>query len=303
MKKWIVILIVALLTGCSEPVSTAYKSASHEKQEKQREQMDVKVHVYSLEQNNAGYIIKWDERDKWVITNASVVYQHPKALIETSNNQLLEGDIVYIDIESNIAVLHFRNSADVLLKQYTDTLFKVSSGVPKQFISFDKGNTPLTINEATITNLAKKIGKDPLPFDERMDARVQLQSFPKMNVNEENKIETYEKPTFSFDQDRIQLAANTFFEQYDAFLHEKPSTIFEIIANDQLRDVFSEWEVFGETYAFDNVKVTSIQYANFQYIAQFESTMNTDKVKIAGTLYFTQMNDELFVTSFVFNEI
>ena len=63
MKKWIIFLIVALLTGCSEPVSTAYKSASPEKQEKQRDQMDIKVHVYSLEQNNAGYIIKWDERE------------------------------------------------------------------------------------------------------------------------------------------------------------------------------------------------------------------------------------------------
>ncbi len=303
MKKWIIFLFAALLTGCSEPVSTVYESASQEEKEKQREQMDVKVHVYSLEQNNAGYIIKWDERDKWVMTNASVVYQHPKALIETSNNQLLEGEVVFIDIESNIAVLHFRNSADVLLQQYTDTLFKVSSGVPKQFISFDKENTPLTINEATIANLVKKVKKKPLPFDKRMDAREQLQSFPKIMLKKENKIETYEKATFSFDQDRIHLAANLFFEQYNAFVNEKPSTIFEIIANDQLRDVFSEWEVFGETYAFGDVNISMIQTANFQYIVQFVSTMDNEKVNIGGTLYFTQLNGELFVTSFVFKEI
>ena len=301
MKKWIIFFLAAILTGCSEPVSTVYESTSNEEREQQREQIDVKVHVYSLEQNNTGYIIKWDERDKWVMTNASVVYQHPKALIETSNNQLLEGDVVYIDIETNIAVLHFRNSADVLLETYSDSSFKVSDGVPTEFISFVKDNTPLTVNGATIANLIKKIGKDPLSFDERMVSREQLQSFPKIMLNKDNKIETYEKATFSFDQDRIHLAANLFFEQYNAFVYEKPSTIFEIIANDQLRDVFSEWEVFGETYAFDDVNISMIQNANFQYIVQFESTM--DKVKIGGTLYFTQLNGELFVTSFVFKEI
>ena len=85
MKKWIVFLFTIFLMGCSEPVSNVYESTSQKESDQQRVQMDVKVHVYSLEQNNEGYIIKWDDRDKWVITNASVVYQHPKALIETSN--------------------------------------------------------------------------------------------------------------------------------------------------------------------------------------------------------------------------
>ena len=303
MKKWMIFLLVVFLTGCSEPVSTVYESTTQDAREQQREQIDVKVHVYSLEQNNAGYIIKWNKRDKWVITNASVVYQHPKALIETSNNQLLEGDVVDIDSELNIAIIHFRNSADVLLEQFTDSSFKLSSGVPKEFISFNIDNTPLTINEATIGLLVENVVKDPLLFDKRMIAREQLQSFPKIVRNEENKINTYEKSTFLFDQDQIHLAANTFFEQYNAFVYEQPSTILDMIANDQLRKVFDEWEVYGETYAFGDVKIMMIQNANFQYIVQFESTMGKDKVKITGTLYFTQMNNDLFVTSFVFNEL
>lgn len=303
MKKWIVFLFTIFLMGCSEPVSNVFESTSQKESDQQRVQMDVKVHVYSLEQNNEGYIIKWDDRDKWVITNASVVYQHPKALIETSNNQLLEGDIVYSDIETNVAVIHFRNSADVKIdEQYNDLSFKMSNGVPKEFISFNKENIPLTINEATIANLVNEVGKNSLSFNERMSVRVQLQSFPKIAVYEENKIDTYEKSTL-FDQDRIHLAANLFFEQYNEFVYERSSTILNMIANDQLQNVFLGWEVFGDTYAFGEVNIMLIETVNFQYVVQFESTMDNEEVKIGGSLYFTQINGELFVTSFVFNEI
>lgn len=301
MKKWIVILFSIFLIGCSEPVSTVYESTSKKEREQTREQMDVKVHVYSLEQNNTGYIIKWDERDKWVITNASVVYQHPKALIETSNNQLLEGDVVYSDIESNIAVIHFRNSADVLLEHYSDLTFNMSDGIPKEFISFNKENIPLTVNEATIDKLITKIGKDPLAFDQRMNVREDLQNFPKIALLKENKIDTYEKSTL-FDEDRIRLAANLFFEQYNAFLFEQSSTIMDMIANDQLRNVFYDWEVFGDTYAFEEINITAIYYSNFQYNVHFESSMNNKRLNIVGSLNFTQINEKLLVTSFVFNE-
>lgn len=301
MKKWIVILFSIFLIGCSEPVSTVYESTSKKEREQTREQMNVKVHVYSLEQNNTGYIIKWDERDKWVITNASVVYQHPKALIETSNNQLLEGDVVYSDIESNIAVIHFRNSADVLLEHYSDLTFNMSDGIPKEFISFNKENIPLTVNEATIDKLITKIGKDPLAFDQRMNVREDLQNFPKIALLKENKINTYEKSTL-FDEDRIRLAANLFFEQYNAFLFEQSSTIMDMIANDQLRNVFYDWEVFGDTYAFEEINITAIYYSNFQYNVHFESSMNNKRLNIVGSLNFTQINEKLLVTSFVFNE-
>ncbi len=303
MKKWMLFFLTALLIGCSEPVSTVYESTSKQEKEQQREQMDIKVHVYSLEQNNAGYIIKWDNRDKWIITNASVVYQHPKVLIETSNNQLLEGDVVYSDIDTNSAVIHFRNSADVLLEeQYTDMRYKMTNGVPKEFVSFNKENIPLTINEATISTLINIVGKKSLSFDERMIIREQLQNFPKIAAYEENKIDTYEKSTL-FDEDEIHLTANLFFEQYNAFVYEKSSTIKEMVANDQLQNVFSEWEVFGATYAFGDVKITTIESANFQYIVHFESTMDNEKVKILGSLYFTPINGELFITSFVFEEL
>ena len=78
MKKWIIIFLSAFLIGCSNSVSTVYESTTKEEREQLREQMNVKVHVFSLQQNNVGYVIKWDERDKWIITNASVVYQHQK---------------------------------------------------------------------------------------------------------------------------------------------------------------------------------------------------------------------------------
>ena len=302
MKKWIIFSLSVLLIGCSEPVSTVYESTTKEDREQLREQMDVKVHVYSLEQNNVGYVIKWDERDKWIITNASVVYQHPKALIETSNNQLLEGEVVYSDTDMNIAVIHFRNSADVLLEQYTDSLFNVTNGVPTKFISYDKANKPITIEETKISNLSQKITKEPLSFDERIKARKQLESFPKIVVNDDNKIDTYEKSTFLFDQDQIHIAANDFFDQYSAFVNGQPSTILEMIANDRLQTVFYEWEEYGEKYTFGEVNITSIYYSNFQYIVQFETKMGSENVEISGTLYFTQINGELFVTSFVFKE-
>ena len=226
----------------------------------------------------------------------------PKALIETSNNQLLEGDVVYIDIETNIAVLHFRNSAEVILdEQYADSKYKVFNGVPSLFISFDKVNTPVTINETAIANLTQIVTKKPLSFDERIKARRHLESFPKIMANEENKIDTYDKSTFLFDQDRIHLAANAFFNQYNAFVNEQPSTIQEMIANDQLQSIFNEWEEFGQSYAFGEIDITSIHYSNFQYIIQFKSTLGNEKEEVSGKLYFTQMNGKLFVTTFVLN--
>ena len=76
----------------------------------------------------------------------------------------------------------------------------------------------------------------------------------------------------------------------------------DMIANDQLRNVFYDWEVFGDTYAFEEINITAIYYSNFQYNVHFESSMNNKRLNIVGSLNFTQINEKLLVTSFVFNE-
>ena len=120
MKKLLILASLLVLTACSEPMDTVSESMPKGEIKQEKEMMKNTVHVYSLTQNSEGTIIHWKDRDKWLIVPASVVVEHPKALIETSNGQLLEGTITYINKETNTAIVHFRNSA--ILKENLSNL-------------------------------------------------------------------------------------------------------------------------------------------------------------------------------------
>ena len=87
MKKLLILGSLLFLTACSEPMDTVSDSMPKGEIKQEKEIMTQAVHVYSLTQNSEGTIIHWDERDKWLIVPASVVVEHPKALVETSKVQ------------------------------------------------------------------------------------------------------------------------------------------------------------------------------------------------------------------------
>lgn len=300
MKKWLIISGIALvLAGCSEPVTSVMDETGMDETEKVKEQMEQQVHLYSLEQNTEGYVVRWDERDKWILTNASAVYQTSKVLVETSNGQLLEGTVVSMDTKHNIAILHFRNSADVVMKDIKNEQIQIINKVPTGFSSFDGEGKAIEVNGKTLKAFVEKAAKKELAFDKRMEARAILESYPKRNEKEENKVDTYEKDTFRFDRDELEQYTYDFVDQYNLFIDQKDNKLLSLLLPDELKEIFTTWEVFDGTYAFTNPEVTSIQYTNFAYQISFKAVMGEKKPKnVIVSLSIIKMQDEYKITSF-----
>lgn len=297
MKKWI-LLTVLLLAGCSEPVSKVYDSPV-DKAETKKEQMDIAVNVYSLEQNSKGYVVKVDERDKWILTEASAVYQHPKVLIETSSGQQLEGTVIKLDTQRNMAILHFRNSAEVKLENYSEEQFLLEDGQLTAFHSFDAEGQPITVSAEDLQAFVGEAKKVGLTFEERNEARQLLERYPKVMVQADNLIESYEKATFNFDRDAIEQYTHQFMQQYNYYVNKERNDFLPIIGSDALREIFEAWESYGEQYRIGEIEVSGIQYANYQYIVQFTGLLNFDKQQMLSmTLHIIEVDGVFKVISF-----
>lgn len=297
MKKWI-LLTVLLLAGCSEPVSKVYDSPD-DKTETKKEQMDIAVNVYSLEQNSKGYVVKVDKRDKWILTEASAVYQHPKVLIETSTGQQLEGTVIRLDTQQNMAILHFRNSAQVKLENYRDEQFVLEDGQLTAFNSFDAEGQQVTVPTEVLQAFVGGAKKAGLTFDERNEARQQLELYPKVTVQAENLIDSYEKATFNFDRDAIEQYTHQFMQQYNYYVNKEQNDFLTRIGSDGLRRVFEAWESYGEQYRIGKLEVSDIQYANYQYIVQFTGLLNFDKQQMLSMgLHIIEVDGVFKVISF-----
>lgn len=297
MKKWI-LLTVLLLAGCSEPVSKVYDSPD-EKTETKKEQMDIAVNVYSLEQNSKGYVVKVDKRDKWILTEASAVYQHPKVLIVTSSGQQLEGTVIRLNTQQNMAILHFRNSAEVKLENYRDEQFVLEDGKLTAFNSFDVEGQPITVPAEVLQAFVGEAKKVGLTFDERNEARQQLELYPKVLVQAENLIDSYEKATFNFDRDAIEQYTHQFMQQYNYYVNKEQNEFLPIIGSDALRRVFEAWESYGEQYRIGKLEVSDIQYSNYQYIVQFTGLLNYDEQQMLSmTLHIIEVDGVFKVISF-----
>lgn len=297
MKKWI-LLLVLLLAGCSEPVSKVYDSPD-DKTETKKEQMDIAVNVYSLEQNSKGYVVKVDKRDKWILTEASAVYQHPNVLIETSSGQQLEGTVVRLDTKQNMAILHFRNSAEVKLENYRNEQFVLEDGQLTAFHSFDAEGQQVTVPAEVLQAFVGEAKKVGLTFGERNEARQQLELYPKVAVQAENLIDSYEKATFNFDRDAIEQYTHQFMQQYNYYVNKERNEFLPIIGSDALRRIFEAWESYGEQYRIGEIEVSGIQYANYQYIVQFTGLLNDDEQQMLSmSLHIIEVDGVFKVISF-----
>jgi hypothetical protein len=297
MKKLLVLASLLFLTACSEPLDTVSDSMPMGEIKQEKEIMKKAVHIYSLTQNSEGTIIHWDERDKWLIVPASVVVEHPKALVETSNGQLLEGTVTYIDTELNTAIVHFRNSA--ILEEKKLDLNEAS----KTYKTFSVEDKEITLTVAQMEAFIQSLNNKGVPFEERTEARAQLQAFPSLIAKPDNKIENYEKETFSFDRDAIQLQVNEFVKQYNAYVNEQENALFSMIANDEVKKIFLEWEAFGEKFTFFEPEVTSISYEGFLYRGQFQTKMGEkDPKEVNVALAFMKENETYRIVTFAISE-
>ena len=298
MKKLIAIFSLLLLAGCSEPMNTVSESMPLGDIKQEKEIMKQTVHVYSLKQNSQGTIFKWDNRDKWAIVPASVVVSHPKALIETSTGQLLEGTITSLNADLNIAIVHFRNSA-VLEQKKLD-----KDTISNAFSTFNDENEEVKLSAAQLDEILSIKTKTGVPFDERTEARNKLQNYPILIQAEENKIETYEKETFIFDRDAVQLKMNEFIEQYNSYVNKKENILLSMIANDDVKQVFLDWEVYGEAYTFFEPEVTSISFEGFLYRGIFKAKMGKEKPQdVQVAVAFMKENETYRIVTFAISEM
>lgn len=293
MKKLIMVTSLFVLSGCSGAVDSVSDQMPAGELEVKKEVMDEQVHIYSLTQNAEGYVFKWDERTKYAIVPASVVVEHPKVLVKTSTDQILEGTVTYINTDLNEAIIKFRNSATLASKEVD------RARLLEKYTTYTADGERRAITNDELDALIELEAREEVPFEARQVARESLAHYKKQMILTENIIETYEKDTFKFDRDALQQALQLFVSDYNQFVTGENQALVEMIQNDDLLKVFNEWEDFSETYKLLDVDVTSLQYTGYIYRGVFEATMGvTDPKNVVVSVSFVKTNQMFKVITF-----
>lgn len=286
MKKIIilcklVVLSAIFLVGCSDNNRSVDSMLKKEVEVKHKEVMDDQVKVYSNHSNGDGFVVKVDGRDKWIVTEASIISEHPKALIQTSNDQILEGDITAYNIEQNAALIHIRNSAEV--KPSTDAGVWNKQGIDELL---DQQHS-LTYQESIELLNAFKDAKKPSQYNHE-------------------PFEQYKKDTFTYNPALIEAFIHTFQKQYELYLQNgEKETIAPYIGSDLLmKKIEKSYKASKSTLKFSELIVNSINLVDFQYIVQVEFVMNKKKSKknVQATYKLIQVDNELKVISMQWDE-
>lgn len=234
IMKYIIILCLLILTGCSAGGFESVSQVLPEGEPVEQEVMEAQVKVYSTAGSTDGEVFLADGRDKWIVTEATVMRDHPKALVVTSSGQQLEAKLKAFSIEDNVAVLHIRNSADVKAVEQENQ---------QQLV------TMLDRKELTATERYK--------LYEAFKAVEVPQKYDMTVLNE------YDKPTFEYNPDALQAFIRTFNEAYNAYLKtEDFSTIESYVLGDLLKEVIQTEE---NKPAITNFEVTEISKTTYDW--------------------------------------
>lgn len=252
-----------------------------EKVVQQQETMEDKVKVYSINQNGDGYVVKTEGRDKLIATEASIISEHPKVLIQTSNDKMLEGEITAYNIEQNVALIHIRNSAEVKPSKEADIWNKsLLNGLLDQQHS-------LTYKESIKLFNAFKDEEKHLQYDHE-------------------PFEQYKKDTFTYNPASIEAFIHTFQQQYEYSLqNDEIETIAPYIGSDLLmKRIETSNKATKSPLKFSNLNVTSIHLADFQYIvsAEFVLTEKSKKKNVQATYKLIRVDGELKIISMGWND-
>ncbi|WP_332645768.1 hypothetical protein [Lysinibacillus sp. 54212] len=261
MKKIIILcklttLAALFLVGCSDHNRSVDSMLQKEVKIEQTEVMDSQVKVYSNYSNGDGYVVKAKGRDKWIATQASIISEHPVALIETSNKQLLEGRVTAYNVEQNIAIVHIRNSAEVT--------------ATNEATAWDK---------PVIDKLLKQ--QQELTYKERLALLDAFAEVEKPIIYSQERLEAYDKNTFTYNPTLIEQFIYKFQQQYEQYLQNgEKEMISEYIGSDLLLDKIEKSYSTEKAIAqFTKVQVNSITLADFQYIVGVELEVNENKQK------------------------
>lgn len=239
MKKIIILCLLMVLTGCSakmETVDMVYESKPEET--KPTITKEVKVHtVVGIED---GEIIAEDEVDKWVVTEASNVSQHPISLIETSVNKLFKAVIVGYDLENNKAYLHFKNTTKV---------------------------------EGDIQNIHPDSFTQNLTYIERL----KLKEHYDVDLKPSVKIEQFEENIFKQNPDELEKLIYDFEQSLQQMkTGEDVETFQSYILNDALVSTLLSLSDEAKKETYDDIQVESVNLGDYIYNVTAELSLSTN---------------------------
>ena len=284
------ILVVLLLSACQSNSNQTVDSMFEKKTPEPVVNVEPNVQVYSTYGSAAGYVIHVEDREKWIVTIGSVVRAHPKALVVLANEQQLEGEVRYVDVENNIALLSIKSSANIIpyelandsLSDVTDIgQIKVDNNTLQTFTSFHvvKGEmqrvpVPATTIEQALKSETKLTMNDRLAFYEATN------DYPEYKMFDMTVFEQYGKNTFAYNPDQIEQFSNAFMKDLNGFLENgQLEAIEQQVASDDLKDKIVESMTTSPNGTFTSLKTKAIYYADYQYIVEMESQYVTAEKK------------------------
>ena len=232
--KRISILCLLLLAGCSDSGFESVSQVLPESEPAKQEMMEAQVKVYSVAGSTDGAVFQADGRDKWIVTEAAVFREHPKALIETSNGQQLESELIALDIERNIAIVHIRNSAAVQAAQQENQQQLEAMLEAKKLTAEDRYRLHEAFEEAEV----------PQKYDEKV-------------------LEQYEKTTFTYNPDAIEHVVQTFNAAFNQYVKTGDFSMVEsYILSDLLKEALQREE---SKLLIEDMKVSEIGQSGFEW--------------------------------------
>ena len=201
------LLMVLFLAGCADKgeESKWVGEALPNKPIEETKVLESQVAIYTSTSNTTGYVIKQENRDKWLLVNAEQVASHPYSLVH--NDLLNLGETYAIDVEHNIAIIHIRNSYDYLVEPISTFETKRNE---KEVIA-EKQHIDTLLNEAV---------NQKIHWQERLQKNNEL-LVDSQQQPIENFTSYYNKNIFNYNEDNLKAAAVNVIEHLNRFVNDR----------------------------------------------------------------------------------
>lgn len=282
MRKFFLLFVVVLLAACSD-YSSDSKWVGQSLPNKEKEQpvvMDGKVTIYTPTTNTVGYVIKQQERDKWILVNAEQIASHPYSLVH--EEFLTLGETYAIDVAHNIAIVHIRNSFDYSIEELST--FKTT-----------KNDKEIIATKEQIDALVNAAVEQKINWQQRLQKNNELlQQATQQPI--ENFTTYYSKNIFAYNEDELKQAAMDFIEQLNIYIREKDEDVI-------LKFIHSDDVVHELQYMNTVIEGLTIKEARKDGMYYFVNGMDEQKKDVRLTFINVQQQYKVIGANFLSDEV
>lgn len=281
MRKLFMLFVVILIAACSDNTSES-KWVGQTLPNKEKEppvMLDEKVNIYTPTTNTVGYVIKQQERDKWILVNAEQVASHPYSLVHEEFLNL--GETQAIDVAHNMAIVHIRNSFDYSVEELST--FKTI-----------KNDKEIIVTKEQIDALLNEAIEQKINWQQRLQKNNELlQQVTPQPI--ENFTTYYSKNTFTYNEDVLKQAAMDFIQKLTLYVQEKDEDI--------LMDSIDSDDVLHELqYMNDTITGFVITEARKEGMYYFVNGMDEQKKDVRLTFINNQQQYKVIGANFLSDE-